>query len=481
MQRPGRGHGDALKKAAFAAALLALWPALSRAALVGDFTPVPVPDDWKIFKSLAPADGVIWGTGTSGSDSRATVFRIDLSGGASAAYPLGEAFGSNPIALAIVAGTDGAAWFIGAQLGPGQLAVPHGGAFLGQVGPDGTISETALMATAFDNNLYPSMAFDPASGTVVWTQIDGQAPSVGARTAQGNIVAVDFGAPGTPTSIALGADGDFYFADTFLTGIRIGRLAPNGTSSFLGEVDFTPSTGPGGGVPPLIAGAPDGNVYFTVPALGEVCRMTPSGTITHFPVLDSPGEIPSLAIGQDDNVYFGKTQGGQVGRLTPSTGAVEALSLPSSYSFEASLLVASPISFAGDDAVFATSLLQAFGGPGLLRIRDAASPCPQVWERSLSIIVETHAPLFLELGIPPDKPTQPTGLPSGTRVQQNPQVFALAGSVPSPGTFTSSVTVVDAEQCPVDRFDLTIEVYSPPVRRVIPVTEPSPADVDRGP
>lgn len=462
--------------AAFAAAVLALAALPSSAALVGDFTPLPVPEGGLVNKCIATSDTAIWGCGTSGSTSRATVFRIDIQSGAAEPFPLGAEFGDDPIVLAITAGAGGSAWFIGAELGPGPLPVPSGGAFLGEIGADGSVSTTPLLPTAFDNNLYPSIAYDPASDTVAWTQAHGVAPSIGILETQGSLANVDFGAPGFPTSIAFGADGDLYFTDTFLTGIRIGRIAPNGVSTFPGEVDFAEPTGPGGGEPPLIVSGADGNLYFTVPALGQICRLTPTGTITHFTVQSGAGEIPSLAVGQDGRLYFGEPSSGSVRRLDPSTAETEDFTLPSNFAtFVYNLLAPSPVMLSGDDAVLAAG----FAGPGLLRLREAGSACPQVWQRNLApIVIETRRSFFRELGIPPDKPIHVAGNPFGIVVSNHPQFFGIGGATANPGQYTISVTTADPASCPVDLFTIPVDVSAPPVRRVIPVTEPVPVAVD---
>jgi hypothetical protein len=404
------------------------------------------------------------------------VFRIDLSGGLPQAFRLGPEFGTNPIALAIAAGADGEAWFIGAELGSGPLPVPHGGAFLGEVAADGTVSMTALFDGALDNNSFPSIAFDPASGVVAWTQsASGGVPSIGWRSAAGAIAEADFGAPGFPTSIALGSDGNFYFADTWLTGIRIGRIAPGGTTAtFVGQVTWPESTvGTGGGTPPLIVAGANGDLWFTAPVLGQICRITAAGTITPFTISSTPFAFPSIALGQDGRIYFAGVNR-EIDRLNPSSGGIDAFSLPATYDpVTLNLLVPSPLSFAGDDAVLAAG----FAGPGLLRLRAAGSPCPQAWNRTLPpIVIPKGVAFFQELGVPPDRALQTSGLPPGTSVKNFPVIFGIFGAPAAPGSYAASVTVLDPSQCPVDVFQIAIDVET---RSVIPVEPPLPVDIEK--
>ncbi|HET7452606.1 MAG TPA: hypothetical protein VFL12_07680 [Thermoanaerobaculia bacterium] len=463
---------------AVVAAVLSVSPAAA-ATLVGDFAPVPVPSDWHVSKSIAASGTTIWGTGTTGDDARATVFRVDLEGGAPKAFPLGPEFGPDPIALAIVPGADSEAWFIGAELGPGPLPVPNGGAFLGEIASDGTLSMTPLFSGAFDNDLYPTIAFDPASRTVAWTQsgAPGGIPSIGWRSEAGAITEADFGAPGFPSAIAVGADGNFYFTDGWLYGIRIGQIAPGGTTAtFLGQVTWPESTvGTGGGTPPLIVAGTGPDLWFTAPVLGQICRITTAGAVTPFSIVSTPFAFPSLAFGQDGSIYFASPDG-KIDRLNPSSGEVDAFPLPASYDpVRLNLLVPSPISFAGDDAV----LVAGFAGPGLLRLRGAGSPCPQVWNRTLPpIVVQTGAPFLQELGIPPNKPGPSSGMPPGVSVKSFPMVFGIFGAAAAPGTYAPSVTVIDAQQCAVDEFRLEIDAES---RRIVPASRPDATTIERRP
>ncbi|MGH9441576.1 MAG: virginiamycin B lyase family protein [Thermoanaerobaculia bacterium] len=455
-----------------AMALQGLSSPLRADSFVWDFSPAASPrwpGDWRIQGGIAAIGNDLWATGVTVSTNRATIFKIDLATGASGAYPLGPEFGATPIALRITEGPGGNAWFIGAQLGTEPLPVPADGAFLGEVTATGTISMTALPTGVFNNNSYPSMAYDPASGLLVWTQASGTGPAfgIGVRTSQGQIATVGLSAPGGPTSIALGKDGAFYFADTWLTGIRIGRLTTAGGLSFVGQVTFPQGTGPGGGTPPLITAGANGDLYFSDPVENAICLLSSSGTITKYTVPTAQSGISSLALGQDGNVYFGELAAGKVGRLTASTGSFAEIVVPTIFNEAVNLLIPSPIFTPGWGGTFAA----AFLGPGLLRIRDAGSPCPQVRNRALNpLVVQTGNTFGIDLGYPPDHQANGSGFPPGTGVQHGPQSFGAGGAAQKPGEYLGSVTVIDSAQCPVDDVQLPITALPPPGTPCDPAT-----------
>jgi virginiamycin B lyase len=441
-------------------------PAFAVDSLIWDFSPAsPVwPDDWRVQSGIASIGGKIWATGVTVSSGRATIFEVDPVSGASSAYPLGPEFGANPIALAITAGPNGDAWFIGAQLGAGPLAVPADGAFLAEITATGTISMTPLPTDVFNNNPQPALAYDPASGILVWAQdTENEATfGIGVRTAQGQITTVGLAAPGAPTSIVLGKDGAFYFTDTWLTGIRIGRLAiSSGAVTFVGQVTFPQGTGPyTGGFPPVIIGSKDGNFYFFEPAENAIVSLTASGQITKFVVPTADSHVGSLAQGPDGNVYF-LEGAGKVGRLTPATGAFAEFSPASFFTLNATLLAPSDEPTPGWGGVFAT----AFHGPGLLRLRDPGSPCPQVRNRAIDpIVAEIGKSVGATMGYPPDHQTSgpPTAFPPGIGVQHGPQSFGVGGAAQKAGEYLAADTIFDSAECPIDSVQIPFTLLPPP-------------------
>ncbi len=67
-------------------------------------------------------------------------------------------------------------------------------------------------------------------------------------------------------------------------------------------------------LPVGIAAGPDGNLWFTEFG-GTIGRISPSGTITEFP-LPSGSATRGIAAGPDGNLWFTESDGNNIGRIT---------------------------------------------------------------------------------------------------------------------------------------------------------------------
>ena len=89
--------------------------------------------------------------------------------------------------------------------------------------------------------------------------------------------------------------------------------ASAGASAQPGEIDHFPL--PVGSEPQGIAVGPDGNLWFANRGLSSVGRITPTGELREFPV---PGAEPfQVAAGPDGNIWFTELGGNRIGRITP--------------------------------------------------------------------------------------------------------------------------------------------------------------------
>ena len=80
-----------------------------------------------------------------------------------------------------------------------------------------------------------------------------------------------------------------------------------------------------------IASGPDGNLWFVEANANQIGRITPTGTITEFPI-PTPNSLPVDAVaGPDGNIWFVELVGNQIGRITP-TGAISEFSIPTAAS-----------------------------------------------------------------------------------------------------------------------------------------------------
>jgi streptogramin lyase len=103
-----------------------------------------------------------------------------------------------------------------------------------------------------------------------------------------------------------------------------GRWLPSGIAEFaLPPLSFGGSAGA-----KAITAGPDGNVWFTDPAAGEIGRITPAGQVTGFASPISSADV--ITAGPDGNLWFatsGLDVGPRIGRITPS-GQVTTYALP---------------------------------------------------------------------------------------------------------------------------------------------------------
>jgi streptogramin lyase len=120
--------------------------------------------------------------------------------------------------------------------------------------------------------------------------------------------------------IALGPDGAMWFTEDH----ALGRIDASGTIAEFPVQDRWPSD---------VSFGPDGNLWFTAAIGGPsgtveawICRMTPSGVKTDFPVPDA-GRITE---GPDGNLWFTEVSSPRIGRITTSGTWTEfALPTPS--------------------------------------------------------------------------------------------------------------------------------------------------------
>ncbi|HEV2642371.1 MAG TPA: hypothetical protein VGT98_06680 [Candidatus Elarobacter sp.] len=116
----------------------------------------------------------------------------------------------------------------------------------------------------------------------------------------------------------VGPDGNIWFTECgVLAGAvcKLGKVSPS-TGILTESSDVGYAKG-------LVAG-PDGNVWFTEGRRNFIGRMTPSGTVTEFPIPSgAPGngsDTGPIVVGPDNNIWF--AEGDRIGVVTLSTGAI---------------------------------------------------------------------------------------------------------------------------------------------------------------
>jgi len=139
--------------------------------------------------------------------------------------------------------------------------------------------------------------------------------------AQSTVTFTEFPIPSAnsgPICIKSGPDGNLWYIEEDAN--KIGRITPSGTITEFPIPSASYSN------PTSITSGPDGNLWFTEDNLHTIGRITPSGTITQFSASSPTYTITS---GPDGNLWFGG--GNQIGRMTPS-GTITVFTLPSATS-----------------------------------------------------------------------------------------------------------------------------------------------------
>jgi streptogramin lyase len=129
-----------------------------------------------------------------------------------------------------------------------------------------------------------------------------------------------------PWEIAAGPDGNLWFTErTGPVGYmgQVARINPNTDVVEQFSAGITGDTEPAG-----ITAGPDGNVWFTEESGNRIGRITPSGTITEFPIPTAESEPVAIVTGADGNLWFAEQDSTKLGRITP-TGTITEFPLPS--------------------------------------------------------------------------------------------------------------------------------------------------------
>jgi streptogramin lyase len=172
--------------------------------------------------------------------------------------------------------------------------------------------------------------------------VDGCVSKVGRMQPSGSYVGYTGISEGSqPWEITLGPNGNLWFTEFAVAGSnrtnRIGEINPEN-----GKVEEFELPLPDKGQQGLfgITAGPDGNVWFTEDVGNKIGRITPSGTITEFPIPTPESQPVSIVTGPDGNLWFAEQDSTKIGRITP-TGTITEFPLPS-YDGEPRAIAAGP-------------------------------------------------------------------------------------------------------------------------------------------
>jgi virginiamycin B lyase len=128
-------------------------------------------------------------------------------------------------------------------------------------------------------------------------------------------------------SLAFGSDGNLWFT-TLNVALEDNGLGEGlGQMTLRGEVTEFPLESNRSRATSDIVAAPDGDLWFTLPAAGSVGRRTPGGQTTLFPLSDRAAAPEGIEIGPDGGVWFTESKVDRVARID-SNGWVTEVDLP---------------------------------------------------------------------------------------------------------------------------------------------------------
>jgi streptogramin lyase len=181
------------------------------------------------------------------------------------------------------------------------------------------------------NPTYKVTRQDYATSIMVTVRATNAGGSVGANSAltgpvhsqEDSVAEYELPASSEPRSIALGEEARvLWFTEPGTQ--KLGKVKISGETDTFTEYPLT-----GKGTPFGIAQEYEktANEWFTLYSTGELGKISPTGTITTYPI--TAGSAPeSIALGHDHNLWFTESGTSKIGKIEPATGAKTEYALP---------------------------------------------------------------------------------------------------------------------------------------------------------
>ncbi len=249
--------------------------------------------------------GLIQGI-TAGPDGNLW-FTEDVAKKVSAITPSGVVteFGVSDGPLGITSGPDDRLWY---------AITPDFKSRIGRI--SATSSQGSQLEFPFREASEPRYITVGPDGNLWFTE--SAANRIGRMDPQGNLLnEIELPAGAQPEDITVGPDpgfspgGSIWFTE--FGGNRIGRIRLTSPCCILTE--FATGISPGAGPEGITAG-PDGNLWFTEFNKGAVARITPTGTVTEFPLGAGNTNPIGITMGQDGNLWVAICGAHEFGRVS---------------------------------------------------------------------------------------------------------------------------------------------------------------------
>jgi uncharacterized protein (TIGR03437 family) len=162
--------------------------------------------------------------------------------------------------------------------------------------------------------------------------------------------------------ITVGADGNLWFTWVTLDPAQplatashsVGRITPSGTIT-----EFPVSAG-GGWPPGGIAAGPDGNLWFAQGHANSIGRLSTSGVLTEYTVPTTDGFPIDVTVGSDGNVWFSEANASRIGRVNLVAPAPTIESFAPALGGVGTSVIINGTSFTGATSVTFNGVMAAF-------------------------------------------------------------------------------------------------------------------------
>ena len=223
----------------------------------------------------------------------------------------------------------------GVGLGPSGATAPRAGLLRSRAGAR-TLAERMPYTRSLSAQRQPSASSDVPFGAVDNELGINQQPLPGGGI-HANVLSpggfVEYPIPSASSgayAIANGPDGNLWFTE--ISSNNVARVTPTGTITEFPIPYRDPTYGIAKAY--VIARGPDGNNWFTEFYGDHISSITPAGTVTEYTLPNgSPGRNTSadplgVTSGPDGNVYFTEYAGNKIGRINPGTHAITEWRVP---------------------------------------------------------------------------------------------------------------------------------------------------------
>jgi streptogramin lyase len=239
--------------------------------------------------------------------------------------------------------------------------------------------------------------------------------------------------PEQPAGITIGTDGKIWFT---AADHEIALITPPSNGEF---VEFALAAG---AYPLGITAGSDGNIWLTEAGRHKIARLRPSGTITEFSLPTNNGTPQHIVAVSDGTLWYTESTGMDIGRITlngSSAPTFEVIATPGLQNFDLTVSGTGLAYFTGRDVAAGHDVLSL-----LAPVRCVNGPFVQgPYELTTT---RTFRGVFSIGGKDPLNVTI-QNLPASWTAQLGTVTIIDSGASPTLGTYTFTISVVDAEGC----------------------------------